>query len=186
MDLAVDIEHKWSFSTARSLLAFCLLKQIVREFRSNCESILDLSDESDEEIEFLMGLLRDLLPEGHSFFEKRFDKVGVVTTDVLSQIFEIAKQCIEDPIRALEYSIHNSLGYFLEDYTDNPDDEPSDIKAKAIRFLFPDIIIPSENLYAYFALLEAEYKSQDCKSLEHLYLNRICTFLDDVLELRYL
>lgn len=181
--ILVNTIKDWSFTTHRSILAFSLLRQIVRQFEENCETVLD---EEDQEIEYMLDVLKGLLPESQKFLDKKFDKKDIAANKSLTDIYSIAEQCLEDPVKAVEFSIHNSLNYFLEDCGEMPELEPEEIKAKVIRFFFPDIHMPEDNLTSFFTQIDKDYKEQEEKKLETVYLHRTCKFLDDILELRYL
>lgn len=183
--IKINSEKKWSFENCKAVLSFCLLKQIVRDFQESAEDILDEDEDSDQEIGFLMEVLKSLLPESSQFLDQKFDRDELVSTATLSSIFEIAAQFLNDPVKSLEFSIHNSLNYFLEDCGEMPGLEPAEIKVKAMKFFFPELDIP-DNLEAFFHKLSSDYKSQDIKELETVYLHRVSKFLDDILELRYI
>lgn len=170
------------------MLSYCLLKQIVRDFESSCEEILESEKEPDPEIAFLVETLKEQIPDSPLGKDKRLDKIEIIQTESLSEMFNIAEQCLNDPIKAVEFSIHNSLNYFLEDCGEMPELSNDQIKAKVLKFFFPDAEIPEETkaLKAFLGLIRTRYKEADTKSLESLYLHRINRFLDDILELRAL
>lgn len=180
----MEKQDTWTVDNCRSVLAFTLLKQIVREFEDSCKEVLD-SDE-DGEVEFLIETLKDLIPNSKEFLESKFKKDDYVKTYTLSEMYAIAEQCLNDPSKALDYSIHNSLNYFLEDCGEMPDLDPQQIQAKVLKFFFPELRIPDSKLDSFFHKLSTSLREADEKSLQALYLQKISRFTSDIVELRYL
>ncbi len=182
--MTIDTEKTWTVKNCRSILAFCLLRQIVRDFEDCCEDLLD--SDSDDEINYLVDTLKGILPESKKYFNNKFDKETLVEVGTLAEIYQVANHCLNEPQKALDFSIHNSISYFLEDCGEMDGLEPYDVKVKVLKFFFPEMNIPQDNLESFFHEISSNYRMTDAKSLESTYFNKICKFTNDFVELRYL